>query len=260
MKPLFHFLALAAFLLPVLATDAGEMKAKLDHTVKPKFLEKYFKDYGQGPEKMLHVESPVALFWCDPAAKDAKQIGLYSYFTLTGDFEIAVNYEWKTTQEPKTGYGVSCGIAVEAEGKKVSLARGFQIGTGNAYLVTEMVGKDYKTEPTTTDLKKGMLVLRRKKAVITCLATGSDGSLEEIRDKIPFTAASVRKVRLFADPGGAPNALEAQLIDLRIQADEILSDIPEYERNSRLWWWLTAGGLILVVAAGYYGYRRWQRN
>jgi hypothetical protein len=235
------------------------MKVKYDNTSKPNLLEKFFKDYGQGPDKTLRVESPVVHFYYDPAAKEAKQCGLYSYFTVTGDFEIAVDYEWKTKQEPKAGYGISCGIAVEAEGKMVALARGFQIGTGDAYIITEKVGKEFKTEkdPPKTSLKKGSLVLQRKKGLITCLATGSDGSLEEIRDKIPFTTASVRKVRLFADPGDTPNEVEARLLDLRVQAEDIKSDI---ERTSRLWWWLTAGALVLVAAAAYVSYRRWARN
>ncbi len=252
----------AVFTIVHLAAPArgAEMKAHRDFAAKVEMLKSQFRPYDHGALKSIYFEPEGLRFWLEPTTKDQKRTELYSAFTLVGDFEVSVAYEWRTVTVPKEGYGLSCGIGVEVEPEKkmVFLARGFQIGTGDAYLRTKKVpGKDYDTLPYATTATKGRLVLRRQKAVVICLRADGDADPEEL-ERVPFTTASVNKVHLFADPGGVPNALDARLTDIQVRAEEIPSDIPLRERESNLVWWLTVGFLIFAAAAGYLGYRRWQ--
>jgi hypothetical protein len=253
------FIAALAVVFLAAPVRAAEMKDHLDFAAKVEWLKSHFRDYGQDTVKTVFFEPQGLRFWLETTTKDATQSGLYSYFTLAGDFEISADYEWRTVTEPKAGYGVSCGIAVDSEGKTVALARAFVIGKGDVFRVSKKVpGKDWQNEEFPAKAVKGKLVLRRVKAKVTCLASDGDGELEELGDKIPFTGASVRKLRLFADPGNVPNALDARLIDIHVRAEEIKSDIPLRERESNLVWWLTVGSLVFAAVAGYLGYRRWQ--
>lgn len=261
--PLVALFAFTSFAL----IHAAEMKAHLDCSANVKYLKTHFRAHGMIAPGTVTYENENEFkgirFWLESATKEQKRTDLYSVFTLVGDFEVSVQYDWRTVSIPKEGYGVTCGISVEVETerKMVALARGFQVGKGDGFITTEKKydGKEpkYHTDHEATKARKGRLVLRREKDKVICLASEDNGELKELKT-IPFTRASVHKVHLFADPGNVSNALDARLLDIQVRAEEILSDIPLRERESTLGWWLMGGVLVLFAIAGYVGYRRWR--
>jgi hypothetical protein len=247
------------FAAPLLA---GPMNAEYDFAAKVGLLKSYFRDYNQQGQKAIYFEAEGVHFWLGTPMKEPKQVGLHSPLKLIGDFDITVQYEWLSDVAPTTGYGLSCGIAVEHQGQTISIARGCQIKGRNLYVVT--LGKPTKEGPKfgngkekETRAKTGRLALRREKDEVLCLVADGTDTLEEL-DRIKFTKASIHQVRLFADPGNSPTLVDARLTQIRFRAEEIQSDIPESERSSTWLWWLAASLLVLGVAAlvGIWWWRR----
>ncbi|HEY1380014.1 MAG TPA: hypothetical protein VGF55_24640, partial [Gemmataceae bacterium] len=158
---------------------------------------------------------------------------------------------------PTSGYGKSCGIAVETPGPAdlISVARGVQVGNGPGYVVTRGHRADgpigYESTHYPSKAKAGRLVLRREKADMVCLA--ADGPQGELRElvRLPFTPATVSKVRLFADPGESHGSVDARFTEVQVRAVEIAGGAARYEppRPWSRWWWAGLGGAG-VVAAG----------
>jgi hypothetical protein len=244
----FLFLALAAA-----PACAGPMKAERDCSAHPEYLKLMFTEYNHDAKNTIYYEQTGVRFWHDPKIKSPKQVGLYSSFTLIGDFEVSVRYEWLQLGDVKKGYGVSSGIAVDFQNTFVQIARGFQVGRGDRVIVTEKKVEGGETKyiepksPRETKAKSGRLALRREKAEILCLFADGDETLEELC-RVPFTTQSVRKVRLFVDPGGEPNYVDVKLTQIRFRAEEIEGDIPESERSSAWIWWV--GVTLFVLAFG----------
>jgi hypothetical protein len=237
---------------------AGPMKAELDCSANPKYLKTFFTEFNHDNKDTIYYEPTGVHFWHKPAIKAAKQVGIYSTFTLIGDFEVSARYEWLAVGDVKKGYGVTIGIAVDLEPKFVQIARGVRVSQGDRYIVTQKVIE--KNEPKyiepkgglkETKAKTGRLALRREKAEIICLCADGDDTLEELC-RVPFTKDSIRKVRLFVDPGGEPNYVDARFTQIRFRAEEIEGDIPESERTSWLCWligFLPIPVLVIVVAS-----------
>ena len=194
-----------------------------------------FTEYNHDAKNTIYHDKGGIRFWHDPAIKTPKQVGMYSSFTLIGDFEVSVRYDWIGLGDVKKGYGVSCGIAVDFQNTFVQIARAYEVGRGECCIVTEKVSdpKNPYKHPAkhATKAKTGRLALRREKAKILCLYADGDDNLEELC-RVDFTTQSVRKVRLFVDPGGEPNYVDAQLTQIRFRAEDIEGDIPESERSS----------------------------
>ena len=195
--------------------------------------------------KGVHIEPERVHFLLKPSEKNPGQVGLYSYFSITGDFEISASYEWTPVFVPKEGYGVSLGVAIDADSGTIAIARGNIPPTGSAYVVTQ--GKDvgskreYRNDPVIpTKAKRGRLVLRRESTEIVCLTADDDGELEE-RCRIPFSNGTIRKVRVFADPGDSATSLDASLSKIEIKAGAISAKIPLSEPTG-------PSGALIVVA------------
>jgi hypothetical protein len=242
------------------------MKAERDCTEKPKLLETHFAPTDLRFKRALFYEPSGVRFWLGKEEKG--QVGLYSYFTLIGDFEIVANYEWLCETDPKTGYGLSCGLAVEykspKDDKMVQIARGIQIGRGHGYYITEKLPPKGEQpqygspDPRSTVAKKGRLALRREKDTVICLAADEDETLEEV-GRVKFVTHAVQKARLFADPGGEIHFVDARLSNIRLRAEQIESDIPEHERQSNIGWWIMAAAIAATTClAGVVIYRRWK--
>jgi len=195
------------------------------------------------------------------------QVGLYSYFALGGDFEISATFQVVSLPPPKSGYGASFGIEVEREGadepRAVSIARLVQPSGAGGFVVKLGVPQERgplhrrtmnNNEPFPSKAKKGMLVLRRKGAEVTCLASESYEDAPSELCKVPFTAKMVNKVRLFADPGDAPNLVDGKLADVAIKADEI-TGTPRPDRGVG-GLWLTVAALAVLALLGWWYYRR----
>lgn len=259
-------LYLLAFALCTLVTAwpsarAGDMKAELVADVKL-----FHSHFGKTPfpNKTITVHPHGIRFHLSPATKVPEYTALYSFFKVGGDFEISANYDWTPVDVPDGGYGVSCGIRIETNDKRHSLAiaRGNFPGTGSAYRVT--VGTmsadrsvEYKNEdPFPTKAKNGRLILARTKKEVICLAANKTEEPTELC-RIPFTDAAVQRVLIFADPGSAPTHLDARVSQFRIQAEELSHHMTKKESQGG---WLGviagAGGLLLVGTIGYVVVRR----
>jgi hypothetical protein len=246
-------------------TGAGEMTAELDCVAKPRLLDTHFGRYGYAPTRSIKLEGPGVHFLLPADVKDMGQTGLYSYIGLLGDFEVAATFDWIEVAMPKGGYGVSCGIVVDTEGAggSVALARGFQLGKGkgSGYLITRGKpgegGIKYDSpELEPTKARSGRLVLRREQAEVICLV--GDGDKEPLRElhRYEFTTGPIRKVRLCADTGGSPTAMDVRLGELRIRAEQITGGIPLREVEGGWVWWLTGLAVLVLAAVGYWLWRR----
>jgi LPXTG-motif cell wall-anchored protein len=243
------------------AVGAADLKAELDCAGDNRRLDTHFGRYGYLPRKSVFTEPPGVRFQL-PASKGVDQTGLYSYFALGGDFEITASYELIWLPAAKAGYGVSCGIAVDTGGPggSVSLARGYVSEKGSGYVVSrgQPAGKGikYETQHYPAQGKAGRLALRREKSELICLIANSwNGDLEELC-RVPFTAATVRKVRLFADPGGSSAAMDVRLGHVKLRAEEITGGLPERDTRRGSTWWL----VVILLLLGLLGFFWWRRR
>jgi hypothetical protein len=248
--------AMAAGLLAVPAVFADNVKTELDCAANSRILHTHFGPYGYYPKTCVMRQSKGVRFWL-PADEGVEQTGLYSYAALAGDFEVSALYDWDNVPAPQKGYGASCGIAVEAlgSGATLSLARGHLIGKGQGqgYVVTrgEPGEKGVRYELahfSPTRAKSGRLLLRREKTELVCLAADDIRSEPRELCRIPFTDATVRPVRLFADTGGSPTGLDARLSMILLRGDEVATGLVKHDQGGGMGWWLAGGGVIIAAA------------
>jgi hypothetical protein len=242
---------------------AADLDAALDCAADARRLDSHFGRYPSPPAaQRIYREGSGIRFVFPAIIQSIPQYGLYSYFSVAGDFEIVANYEIQSLTKPTNGYGVSYGIAVDTEGpnESVALARGESAGKDGGYVVTRGKNVDGKTEYESTwypsKAKTGRLLLRREKKDVVCLV--ADNPQEEPRElvRLPFTNATIRKVRLFADLGGSHTSLDARLTDLQVHAIEIAGGLTKYTPPREWgWWWWAGLGSLGVVAAGLVGFR-----
>jgi len=106
--------------------------------------------------------------WADP--KGAKPTGLYSYFALSGDFEVSANYDVLDVPPPTDGYGTGFGLAFEtkSEDGDVTVRRGQWKGEGSGVQIVRGKPDDagqmqYEAKFFPTRAKRGTIVFRREK-------------------------------------------------------------------------------------------------
>ena len=262
MSRVLWFAPLALFACARLSI-AGEMKAEMDCAADYKLLDTQFARYGHTPLKTILRDGPRVRIRLPALKNGVGQTGIYSYFVLAGDFEVLATYELIGFVTPAKGYGTTCGIGVDTEGPggSVSLARGQQVKEKPGYIVTRgLPGEGGETKYETTHFpgqaKFGRLILRREKNELICLVGEGKKEPEEIQ-RIPFTLSTIKKVRIFADSGGSPEALDARLGNIKIRADEITGSIPKSDMPGGIGW-LVVAGLFVVAAIAYYVFRRRQ--
>jgi hypothetical protein len=245
-----------ALLVAALLVTAPGRAAELDCTSNVQRLRSFFRDYGPDAVRRLTRDTQGIHFCLSDAARDSGQVGLFSYFALAGDFEVTATFELLSAPAPRKGYGTSCGIALDADGHTVSLVRGQQVGKRPGYLANEgrllegsMKYTDLEYQPTT--ITRGRLILRREGTSLICLVSAKPATDPEELCRVEFPGI-IRKVRLFADPGGSPNVLDARLTKVRIQAEDIITDVLERAPGTSIGWWLATAaigiglGLLLI--------------
>lgn len=249
---------------------ADEKTAVLDTVADEKLLDTRFVRFGPAPTKKLIAREGRAIHFRLPPPKkddDPSQAGLYSYVKLAGDFEITADFYWKGVPVPKVGYGASVGIAVDATpgtpGGMVSLARATLPKQEAGYLITRSIKeKDgpprYEPQFFATKAMSGRLLIRREKDELVCM-TG-DGFKSEMVElaRVPYTKATVREVRIYADPGGSDSGLDATITNFRATAEEITGGTPQRDRDPGWGWWPALG--VLLVGAGGGGYYWWRQR
>jgi hypothetical protein len=241
---------------------AAEMGDAIDTVANGKLLDvPYFTRYGYQPTKTIIHDPQGIRFYLPASQQSIEQTGIYSSFTVAGDFEISATYDVTSISPPVGGYGASVGIVADTDGPggMIALARGIQAGKGPGYMVTRGTtdGGEKKYDGThhPTTAKTGRLVLRREKKEVICLV--SDTPQEEPHElaRMPFPQDSI-KVRLVADNGGSHTTVDARLNELRIRGFEIVGGIPKYEPPKPWgWWWWAGLGLMGFATVGVVGLR-----
>src|SRR5580700_3023856 len=124
-----RFAGAALAVLALLPALGAAEPQELDTTVSPKAYDTHFARYGYSPGKAIVREPRGFRFQLPAREKGVGQTGVYSYFALAGDFEVSATFELIDAMPPLSGYGVTCGIAVDTEGPDggVVLSRGFQL-------------------------------------------------------------------------------------------------------------------------------------
>ena len=240
------------------------MRAELNVAAHPRLLDTHFSRYGPIAARNVSRDAKGVRIRLPATGRLASQSGLYSYFALAGDFEVTIDYDLISLPKPESGYGSAVGISLDAENVEegsLSFYRGIHPQQGPAYWVTRAKpgdnGTAYETKFYPSTARNGKLVFRREKDVIVCLAADSIRFEPHELVTIPFVPGAIRPVRIFADSGGAPTALDVRLTNFQIRAQEITGGIPEIGNSNFAYL-----GWIIVGVAGILGLSGllWQRR
>ena len=227
---------------------------------KGKSLRTLFEAYGYQTQRSIHPYLNGVRFWIPSGVPDAAQTGLYSYFALAGDCEVILTYEILKLQTPQGGYGSGVGLAfdVEGDGGRAMIQRIDKGKEGSGYLLSSgLMGRDKKLaeEYKLVESKDlwGRMGIRRIKKELVFVATLTPGGEPEEIGRMPFTDRTIRPLRLFADPGGSPTAIDVRISQLDVRAEEITGGATVIGPKSySRWWWLAA------PLAGVMGYGVWR--
>jgi hypothetical protein len=264
----------AAALLVLLAAPgapAGEMKDALNVEVsKPLAYRTHFSLYGYAPQQCLSAGQGGLRFRLPGGVADTAQTGIYSFFALAGDCEVVLTYDLLDIKPPQTGYGSGLGLALDGgEGiGRGSIQRVVRPGGASGWVVQTSPGgpgSAMREEERFVPAKerRGRMGLRREgKELVFLAADGPKAELAEI-ERLPFTAENIRAVRVYADPGGSPTAVDVQVSEMQARAEQIARGVPRRPESPGWghWWWVMAGvaGVVGVVLLGrlWRAYRRW---
>jgi hypothetical protein len=256
-----------ATLSVALAARAGDMKAEMDCVAHSRLLDTHFARFGYAPARSISLEAQGVRIRLPAGTKGVGQTGLYSYVALKGDFEVSATYEWLAVTPPQKGYGVSCGLVVDTEGVggSVALSRSHLLGRGDGYAVTRGQPGEKGlmfdiTHWEATKAKRGRLVLRREGADVICLIANNPYDPPRELGRVAFTTGIVRKVRIVADSGESPTAVDARVSQIRLRAEEIIGGVPLVDSSSAWGWWLAGGALVIAAAVGVLVVRRRQET
>lgn len=261
------------FTLTILATfatasgaSAGEMLAELRADRLDYFLNASFSRYGLEPLKTIGLERSGVHFRINHGTKTETQTGVYSHFSLKGDFEFLADYEVLNLSKPTAGYGMSLGIAAHTAGPvgSVFLTRSHHQDWGTCLIATREVpvsgGKpEYTADSFPTAARKGRLGLRRVGSEIVLLAGDAGKEFVELK-RLPFTAEPITQLRIYADTGGAETAVEGRFTNIVIRAESIDGAPVPPDGGTHWTTYLLLASCAVGVAGGLIYFRRWRAN
>lgn len=261
-RPWWRAAAAGLLLLTAAGPEPPMKTVKVDGS-DPQALQILFGTYGHAPARTVLREADGFRFLLPAGGPPVPQTGAYSYFALGGDCEVTLSYDILSLPTPKGGYGAGLGLAFDA-GDEVGrgiIQRAHKGEDGHGYIVQRILAgpkgqpqEEYRFEPTGD--KRGRIGLKRVKKELIFLASKTPADpLEEIQ-RWPFTDRTIRAVRLFADPGGAPTAVDVRLRQIEVRAEEITGGQPRSELGRWRWWWPAAAGVALVAAGAFVVARR----
>ena len=208
------------------------------------------------------LETAGLRFRLPEGVRDIPQTGLYSLFALAGDCEATLTYELLNVPPPRTGYGSGVGLAfdIEGGGGRGAIQRVFRITEGSGCVVQTTPGESHagmkdvdRFVPAAS--RGGRMGLRRVQNELIFLSADAPADpLREI-DRLPFTDRTIRAVRVFADAGGSPTAVDVRLRQIDIRAEEIADGVPQREPRQWSWAWLWVScpgrrrGFVLELAS-----------
>jgi hypothetical protein len=258
MNPKTNYAALTAVLFAFAPSTgaAGEMKAllQIDCSNAPAMRTK-FEKYGSKNPETISFDAQGARIWLPEGNDETGQTGFYSYVALAGDCEVIFTYRILEVQTPKTGYGCGVGLAFDLADNagRGDLQRVIRVGNENGFAMHSGVAAKKKEadafEPSTATA--GRIGLRRVKKELIFLAADDGGELHEIK-RLPFTDATIRTLRLFADKGGSSASINVLIRQVEIRAEEVTAGVVARDVRTSAWWWL----LALIPVAGLLIWRR----
>ncbi len=212
-----------------------------------------FEKYGSKNPDTISFDSFGARIWLPEGAEDTGQAGFYSYVALAGDCEVILTYELLKVQPPKIGYGCGVGLAFDLADNagRGDIQRVVRVGNENGFAMHSDVSAKKKDadafEPSTS--VRGRIALRRVKKELIFLAGDEDGELNEIK-RLPFTDATIRTLRLFADKGGSSSSVDVLIRQIEVRAEEVTPGVAKQDARTSAWWWLlclvpVTGGMLL---------------
>jgi hypothetical protein len=257
--------AVLVALAPAVTTAAGMRDELTIDRANLRVLLTRFSVYGFRPGQSVLPEADGLRLALPGGVAGVAQTGVYSYFALAGDCEVIVTYELLNIQAPKEGYGSGLGLAFDAgdEVGRGAIQRVTKPGEGSGYVLQSGLAKskgEIKEQYrfVSASAERGQMGLRRvKKDLVFLAADGPDEPLKEV-DRMPFTQRTIRAVRLFADAGGSPTAVEVRVREVEVRAEEIAGGEPRLKKGlPRRWWlWVAAPAAAGVLLFGLWRVRR----
>lgn len=262
--------ATLAFILAACRADADDLKEQFRHDFRR----------GPAPQPLFQFVGKNAQQYCRqdgtglrislPASKAAPpQTGLKFNLVIERDFEITLAYDLAKVDRPTSGYGNGLGVFIQSDGpRKEAATLGLLLPvSGDLRLVanrhsTADGGKrthDTKGFPAGEDARRGQFRLaRRGKQLRLLAATDKVPEFVEAR-AIDFGDEPVTLVRVTADTGGAPAAVEVVLKEIVIKTDSLTTDSQRLEKSSSAAMWVM-GGVVLLAGGCLVGFLLWRRR
>ena len=261
--------AVLLFAAQSLFAQQTKVPEEIDVGKSPRVYGSHFSRYGKTPAKVIRYENQFIRFVFPAGGKltEADPHGLYSYFSLAGDFEVSAEFEIRTLTAPETGYGVSIGIALETTTPfgNVQITRGFMGDKPPVagYIFTQAIPHESDTKYEVTmfpsTAKRGRMALKREKDELIFLAADKPAdSLSEL-GRIKFTKEKITKMRFVADRGGDNNTFDNSIGSLKVRADEITGGLPKEELAEGPNWFRIACYVGLLGGIGFF-IQRWRRR
>jgi len=157
-----------------------------------------------------------------PSARDNSSFGAILPLNIEGDFDINASYVLDATPQPEGGYGAGVSLVAEVKnGSYVSLQRVGQKDSGQIYVAHRAVRDssgayhhDATQSPTLT--KSGSLMIsRRGKNIVYSVHEPGTAGFSEI-GQCPFTGLPIVAIRLAAQNGQYPAAVDARWVSLNV--------------------------------------------
>jgi hypothetical protein len=259
MKRSPSWFVLAVVLVGASAAPAGEMKTTLKaHGENLRVLLTRFATYGYGAERTIFLDADTLRIKLPGKVEGIGQTGVYSVFALAGDCELAMTYDLLSLPPPVAGYGAGVGIAFDVNrgGGRADIQRVLRPSGECGYALHTDIGAKKKERDlfVPAEGKWGRLCMRRIGSEVIFLTGEESLEVKEIA-RLPFTDKTIRAVRLFADPGGSPTALDARLGQIEMRAEEITGGVARRDVREWPWWWRLTG-LPVIAGLVYWVYRR----
>ncbi len=152
-----------------------------------------------------------------------KPVGLVMTSPVRGDFEITAGYQLLHADRPAAGYGVGFEIFIRTDtptNESITFSRVVRVEEGDVYSCSRNTireGKPYhsvKYVPTSS--AAGRLRLTRRGAEVAFAAAENGRDAFQVLCRYTLGADDLNMVRIAAQPGRAPAAVDLRIVDLTI--------------------------------------------
>src|SRR4051794_16626511 len=182
--------------------------------------------FGPDAKDYIHI-GPLGMRIDLPAKRDKyAPTGIETRFPFRGDFEVTVRYEILAGDEPQKQYGSALNLYLRTSADRwqdATFGRAKKPRFGEVYVMSHIGDRQRppKADRKPADTNKGALRLARTGNEIRFLVADQDGPFRELWLQ-DFSNDDVGIVRVSANPGQEALALQVNLLDLRIRADQLL--------------------------------------